>query len=215
MYELVELRKDEVFTNSKVIAEGTGNQHHAVRELIKKYRKDIESFGTLLILNEESTGGRPMEIFLLNEEQSTFVITLLRNSKVVVKFKKELVRQFYAMRKFLLEKQSKVWIEMRESNKQNRLKETDVIQQLVEYAREQGSKHPDKLYMVYTKLAKTVIGGDRDNISISDLSTLTLIESVILQTIRIDMSMGMHYKDIYKDCKERLEKLTEIAYLAG
>lgn len=215
MYELVELKKDEVFTNSKVIAEGTGNQHHAVRELIKKYRSEIEEFGTLSILNEESTGGRPMEVFYLNEEQATFVITLLRNSKVVVKFKKELVRQFYAMRKFLLEKQSKVWIEMRESNKQNRLKETDVIQKLVEYAKEQGSKHPDKLYMVYTKLAKNVISGDRNDIGISDLGTLTLIESVILQTIRIDMSMGMHYKDIYKDCKERLEKLTEIAYLAG
>ena len=67
-----------------------------------KFKSDIEEFGTLSILNEESTGGRPMEVFLLNEEQATFVITLLRNSKVVVKFKKELVRQFYAMRRFLI-----------------------------------------------------------------------------------------------------------------
>lgn len=42
MYELVEVRRNDVFTNSKVIAEGTGNQHHAVRELIKKYRSEIE-----------------------------------------------------------------------------------------------------------------------------------------------------------------------------
>lgn len=216
MYELVELRKDDVFTNSKVIAEGTGNQHESISAVIQKYENEIADFGRIDFSDLKSgKRGRPERIYYLNEEQATFVITLLRNSKVVVKFKKELVCQFYAMRKFLLEKQSKVWIEMRESNKQNRLKETDVIQQLVEYAKKQGSKHPDKLYMVYTKLAKTVIVGDRDNISISDLSTLTLLESVILQTIRIDMSMGMHYKDIYKDCKERLEKLTEIAYLAG
>lgn len=220
MYELVELKKDEVFTNSKVIAEGTGNKHEAVQAIISKYSDDIKDFGALrfemrVLKHENYKGSTREKIYYLNEEQATFVITLLRNSKVVVKFKKELVRQFYAMRKFLLEKQSKVWIEMRESNKQNRLKETDVIQQLIEYAKEQGSKHPDKLYMVYTKLAKTIIGGNRDSISISDLSTLTLIESVILQTIRIDMSMGIHYKDIYKDCKERLEKLTEIAYLAG
>lgn len=220
MYELVELKKDEVFTNSKVIAEGTGNKHEAVQAIISKYSDDIKDFGALrfemrVLKHENYKGSTREKIYYLNEEQATFVITLLRNSKVVVKFKKELVRQFYAMRKFLLEKQSKVWIEMRESNKQNRLKETDVIQRLIEYAKEQGSKHPDKLYMVYTKLAKTVISGDRDNIGISDLSTLTLIESVILQTIRIDMSMGIHYKDIYKDCKERLEKLTEIAYLAG
>ena len=216
MYELVELKKDEVFTNSKVIAEGTGNQHESISAIIQKYENEIADFGSIEFSDFKSgKRGRPERVYYLNEEQATFVITLLRNSKVVVKFKKELVRQFYAMRKFLLEKQSKVWIEMRESNKQNRLKETDVIQKLVEYAKEQGSKHPDKLYMVYTKLAKTVISGDRDNIGICDLSTLTLIESVILQTIRIDMSMGMHYKDIFKDCKERLEKLTEIAYLAG
>lgn len=37
MYELVEVRKDDIFTNSKVIAEGTGNQHHAVQQIINKY----------------------------------------------------------------------------------------------------------------------------------------------------------------------------------
>lgn len=215
MYELVELKNNEVFTNSKVIAEGTGNQHHAVRELIKKYRSEIEEFGTLSILNEESTGGRPMEVFYLNEEQATFVITLLRNSKVVVKFKKELVRQFYAMRRFILEKQSKLWVDTRTANKENRIKETDVIKMLVDYAKEQGSTHSDKLYMTYTKLAKTIIKGKRDDISVSDLNNLTLVESIILQTIRIDMSMGMHYKEIYKDCKGRIERFADIAYLTA
>lgn len=33
------------------------------------------------------------------------------------------------------------------------------------------------------------------------------------QTIEIDMSMGMNYKDIYKDCKERIGKFAEIIYL--
>lgn len=215
MYELVELRKDNVFTNSKIIAEGTGNQHHAVREIIKKYKVDIEEFGTLSILNEESTGGRPMEVFLLNEEQATFVITLLRNSKVVVRFKKELVRQFYAMRCFLIEKQSKLWKDMRTTNKENRLKETDVIKLLIEYAKKQGSSHSDKLYLTYTKLANSIINGDRDNMTASTLNNLTLVENIIKQTIEIDMSMGMHYRDIYIDCKERIEQFAEVAYLAG
>ncbi len=215
MYELVELRGNDVFTNSKIIAAGTNNEHHAVRELIKKYKADIEDFGTLLISNEESTGGRPMELFLLNEEQATFVITLLRNSKIVVKFKKELVRQFYAMRRFLLERQSHQWNDTRITNKENRLKETDVIKALVEYAKEQGSTHSDKLYITYTKLAKTVIGGKRDELTVTDLNNLTLVESIILQTIRIDMSMNMHYKEIYKDCKDRIERFKDIAYLGA
>lgn len=215
MYELVELKGNDVFTNSKVIAEGTENQHESVVAIIKKYEKDILDFGRIDFSDLKSgKRGQPERVYYLNEEQATFVITLLRNSKVVVKFKKELVKQFYAMRRFLLEKQTELWHDTRIANKENRLKETDVIKLLVEYAKEQGSTHSDKLYMTYTKLAKTVVSGKRDNITVSDLNNLTLVESIILQTIRIDMSMYMHYKDIYKDCKNRIEQFSDITYLS-
>jgi phage regulator Rha-like protein len=220
MYELVELRREEIFTNSKVIAEGTGNKHEAVQAIISKYTSDIEDFGALrfemrVLKHENYRGSTREKIYYLNEEQATFVITLLRNSKTVVKFKKELVRQFYAMRRFLLERQSNQWQDTRISNKQNRIKETDVIKKLVEYAKEQGSKHSDKLYITYTKLAKTVVNGKRDMVNIDDLNNLTLVERIILQTIEIDMSMDKHYKEIYKDCKDRIEQFKDIAYLAA
>lgn len=216
MYELVELKGNDVFTNSKVIADGTNNQHESVVAIIRKYEKDILDFGNIDFSDLKSgKSGQPERVYYLNEEQATFVITLLRNSKIVVKFKKELVRQFYAMRRFILEKQSKLWGETRIANKENRLKETDVIKLLVDYAKEQGSTHSDKLYVTYTKLAKSVIGGNRDNITVSDLNNLTLVESIILQTIRIDMSMGMHYKDIYRDCKNRIEQFADITYLSA
>lgn len=216
MYELVEVRKDDVFTNSKVIAEGTQNQHESIVAVIQKYEKDIADFGRIEFSDLKSgnpKGGRPERMYYLNEEQATFVITLLRNSKVVVKFKKELVRQFYAMRRFLIEKQSKLWNDTRLASKENRLKETDVIKLLVEYAKEQGSTHSDKLYLTYTKLANSIVGGKRDDMTGSELNTLTLVESIIKQTIEIDMSMGMHYKDIYKDCKARIDQFGEITYL--
>lgn len=216
MYELVELKGNDVFTNSKVIADGTNNQHESVVAIIRKYEKDILDFGNIDFSDLKSgKRGQPERVYYLNEEQATFVITLLRNSKIVVKFKKELVRQFYAMHRFILEKQSKLWGETRIANKENRLKETDVIKLLVDYAKEQGSTHSDKLYVTYTKLAKSVIGGNRDNITVSDLNNLTLVESIILQTIRIDMSMGMHYKDIYRDCKNRIEQFADITYLSA
>ena len=219
MYELVEVRKEDVFTNSKVIAEGTGNQHEALQRIISKYEDEIKDFGALrfemrVLEHQNYKGSTREKIYYLNEEQATFVITLLRNSKVVVKFKKELVRQFYAMRRFLIEKQSKLWNDTRLASKGNRLKETDVIKLLVEYAKEQGSSHSDKLYLTYTKLANSIIGGKRDDMTASELNILTLVESIIKQTIEIDMSMGMHYKDIYEDCRERIERFAEISYLA-
>lgn len=51
------------------------------------------------------------------------------------------------MRRFLIEKQSKLWNDTRLASKENRLKETDVIKLLVEYAKEQGSTHSDKMYL--------------------------------------------------------------------
>lgn len=220
MYELVELKGNDVFTNSKVIAEGTNVKHHAVQQIISKYESDFEEFGQVAfemrVLKHESYKGSTREkIYFLNEEQATLLMTYMRNSEITRKFKIELVKQFYAMRRFLLEKQSKLWNHTRIANKENRLKETDVIKMLVDYAKEQGSTHSDKLYMTYTKLAKSIIGGNRNNITASDLNNLTLVESIILQTIRIDMSMGMHYKDIYRDCKNRIEQFADITYLSA
>lgn len=221
MYELVELKGNDVFTNSKMIAEGTGNQHKNVREIIQKYEEVFEKtpmLGKVTFKTEPSKNGQKEKIYFLNEGQAMFLMTLLRNDGVdgvVVNFKARLASEFIRMREFIREKQSKQWTDTRLTNKENRLKETDVIKLLVDYAKKQGSAHSDKLYLTYTKLAKSVVGKERDVMSISDLNNLTLIESIILQTIRIDMSMGMHYKEIYRDCKTRIENFAEIAYLTA
>ena len=221
MYELVELKGNKVFTNSKIIADGTNNKHYAVRQIIQKYETVFEEtpeLGKVTFKMESLPSGQKEKIYLLNEGQAMFLMTLLRNdgvNGVVVRFKARLASEFIRMRNFIEERKSEQWAITRNSNKETRLKETDVIKLLAEYAKEQGSKNSEKMYVVYTKLAKSVIGGKRDSISISDLNNLTLVESIILQTIRIDMSMGMHYKDIYKDCKNRIEQFAEIAYLTA
>ena len=43
-------------------------------------------------------GGRPTKVANLNEQQATFLITLLRNNNVVPDFKAELVERFFKMR---------------------------------------------------------------------------------------------------------------------
>lgn len=216
MQELVKVIKNDVFTDSMVIAQGTGNEHHAVRELIKRYKSDIVEFGTLLISNEESTGGRPLELFLLNEPQATFIMTLLRNSKIVVGFKKELVRQFYQMRQYIQEHQSPHWQQTRLESKSNRRMETDEIKQLVEYARGQGSKNADRYYCNLSKLADNAAGiqtGSRDMATVNQLNNIVLIERIIANVIREGMQQRFYYKDIYKACKARIEAFREVAYL--
>lgn len=213
--ELVFLQRKSPFTNSKIIADGTNNKHHAVRELIKKYKSDIEDFGTLLISNEESTGGRPSEVFLLTEEQATFVISLLRNSKVTVAFKKELVKQFYQMRTFLMQKQTQTWEETRKQGKLTRNSETSVLKELVQYAEEHGSKNAQMLYITYTKLANSTVGiKSRELATTEQLMTLEVVERIILNAVKEGISKGMEYHDIYIFTKEKVQIFQQVAYLA-
>lgn len=215
MNDLVYLKRDDAFTDSLIISAGTGIEHRKIKVAIKKHEKKLREFGELSApYKAESTGGRPEEYYSLNEAQATFLITLLKNTDVVVNFKAELVRQFVAMRKLIAEKQTVTWIETRQQGKLTRKSETDVIKQLVEYAKKQGSGHADMLYMTYSKLANKYAGVDkRDNATVMQLNNLSLMEHIILNVIQNGITAGMYYKEIYKASKTRLETMKDIAFL--
>lgn len=215
MGEIVYLKRDEIFTDSLVISLGTGVEHRKLKQAIRKYKKQIEGFGKLYApYKAESSGGRKTEYYLLNEAQATFLITLLKNTEQVVKFKVELVKQFYEMRKFIAERHTKEWIETRQQGKLTRKAETDVIKELVKYAKEQGSTHSDMLYMTYSKLANALAGvKSRDQATVMQLNNLSIFENLILQMIRSGMDKGLGYKDIYKECKARCDDAKAIAMI--
>lgn len=96
--------KDEAFTNSLIIAQGTGVEHSSVIRLATNYKTELEEFGRVgfQIVPFETKGGiQKVKICRLNEEQATFLISLMKNTKPVVQFKKALVKEFYSMKKFI------------------------------------------------------------------------------------------------------------------
>lgn len=46
-YDLITVKRNEVFTDSKVIANGTHNKHESIQRIINKYKDDFEEFGKL------------------------------------------------------------------------------------------------------------------------------------------------------------------------
>lgn len=209
MNELVLLKHGDAFTDSMKIAQGTGNTHHAVQQLVGKYHRKLVKWGKVEFTHlkcENPKGGRPPKVYYLNEQQALFLVTLLGNNDIVVDFKAELVDQFCKMRKLLTERQTEAWLETRKAGKLTRRSETDVIKQLIEYAKYQGSTHADMLYVTYSKLANKIAGvSKRDLANIKQLNILDEIESMIFHVIEIGMASGKHYKEIYQDCKRRLE----------
>ena len=99
---LVEVIDNEIRVSHRVIATNTNNQDKNISEMISKYKSDIEEFGRLpfkteAIKNSKNKVNHQITHYL-NEQQSTFLMTLLRNNKAVVVFKKALVKAFFDMR---------------------------------------------------------------------------------------------------------------------
>lgn len=96
--------KDEAFTDSRILAQGAEVEHRAVIQLITNHLDDVSEFGRVafqMIPFETNGGIQKMKVCRLNEQQATFVISLMKNTKPIVAFKKELVKQFYKMERFI------------------------------------------------------------------------------------------------------------------
>jgi len=194
MNELVFIEPNKMdsipFTTSKVISDFSGVEHRKLKNTISKYKNDIESFGLLTSYQAESTGGRPETFYKLNESQATFIMTLLKNTEIVVAFKRELVKSFYLMREELLKRRV-----YREQLKPVRRGLTDVIQE---------STKSKWAYKQYTDLAyKAVLGRNAaqirkernaskmakavDYMTAEEIAAITKMQDRIAMLVEMDM----------------------------
>lgn len=155
--ELVFLKKRssklEPYTTSEVVAEGTGVTKRKIHDAVRRYQNELESFGVLASYRAETPdnreGGRKAVQYILNEQQATFLVTLLKNTPTVVAFKKELVRQFYDMRRELEKRK-----QLRTEGKPIRRSLTDALRDSGENERMHGHA-----YGAYTDLAYRLTTG--------------------------------------------------------
>lgn len=97
----IERSTNGLVVTSETIANGVDGQHKNVLQLIRTYREDLQEFGTLESETRAFNGmdGKVQyrEVFLLNEPQSTLLLTYMRNMERIRQFKKALVKAFYEM----------------------------------------------------------------------------------------------------------------------
>lgn len=88
--ELVQEKEGELLVSSAVVAENVGYEHRAVIQLVRQNLSDLEEFGrvTFEMRPFDTKGGSQIrEIALLNENQSTLLITYMRNNDLTKRFK--------------------------------------------------------------------------------------------------------------------------------
>ena len=115
---LVFLSEDQSFpvTTSEVIATALDKRATDVLELTKKYRENLSKFGAVPFKTEQvkrGSGARDQskEVAILNEQQAYLLVTLMRNSEKVIKFKLALVEAFFEMREQIQEKKTSQLLE--------------------------------------------------------------------------------------------------------
>lgn len=90
---------EPAYTTVDVIAEYAGIQRKSVNKLIRTHKADLEEFGILAFEIPKLNGrGRPRKNWQLNEQQVTFLFSLLDNTPQVVKFNKALTKAFYEVK---------------------------------------------------------------------------------------------------------------------
>lgn len=218
MNELVRLTTQDVskaipITDTKAIAEYAGIEHRSVRQMVRKHEKDFSEFGNLDILCVGVEGTKGYEtMYILNEMQSTLLMTYLKNTDKVREFKKRLVKEF-----FFKNKELQARSETRHIGIHSRKSLTDAIRDKVD----EGTNFKNFAYGNYSKLVyKKVLGETvksfkdrngltkndnvRNYLTIEQLEKVQEIESKIATYLEIRKDMGENDKRIYEEVKNHI-----------
>ena len=220
MKELVFLKGNQPVTTSLIIADGTGNEHKSIIRLINEHKAHFERWGQVRFSDLKSTnpqGGRPTKVAYLNEQQATFLITLLRNNEVVLDFKSELVDRFYKMRELLLNRQNAQWQEIRTASKVGYKELAAVVRELYEWAVSHGCKASEKVfYMNFARLMNKTLGiepGKRDVLDAWQLFEIDKLQFMARTIIAGLLAQGADYHLPYKNCKSAFESYARLSYI--
>ena len=196
------------------VAEKFGKEHRNVLQNVDNLIAENLAVKSMFKLSSyKADNGQSYRQFYMNRDGFSLLVMGFTGKKAL-DWKLQYIKAFNQMEKFIREKQTQTWIETRKAGKLTRKAETDTIKNLVKYAKTQGSQHADKLYMTYSKLANKMAGvSKRDEATVMQLNNLSLMEHIILCVIDSGIIAGKHYKDIYQDCKKRLETVKDLAYL--
>ena len=216
MDELVYLKNNEAVCSSLQVADKFSKRHdrvlRAIDNLLETLPKNEETSKMFVLSKRKADDGQYHRMFLMNRDGFSLLVMGFTGKKAL-DWKLKYIKAFNQMENIIKEKESKEWINSRREGKLTRNAETDTIKKLVEYAKNQGSQHSEMLYMIYSKLANKMAGvSNRDKATTRQLNNLSLMEHIILCEIDSGLTSGKHYKEIYQDCKTRLETVKDLAY---
>lgn len=95
MKNIVKVENEELLVTVADIAKFSGNKEKSVRDLLTRNSESFKEIGLSVVKEYDLKSQSKIK---LNEEQTSFLLILMRNNPTIVKFKLELVKQFYEIK---------------------------------------------------------------------------------------------------------------------
>ncbi len=233
--DLVQVKKNEVFCDSSMVAKKFNIKHASIVITIEKLLSDLKKLrGTedtpnnlRVIVNdpkvlkeERNYRGRDYTAYLMDRDFFSLLVMRFNNKNALL-WQVRFIEAFNEMEIKIIttenNKNNNKWLSSRDQSKLARRAETDVIKEFVEYATKQGSKSAKFYYKHITNATYEALGlisqkqpKLRDSMNIYEVSQLILSEKLAKEKILQYMELGRHYKDIYKSVKNDLIEYSNI-----
>lgn len=213
------IKKDEVLVSSRVVANGLGKLNKTVmrdiRNICDRLEKDNnfsrEQISTLYLESSYvAENGKQNKEILMTKQGFLLYIFNIQGYDI---FKLQYINEFDRLQNLLREKQSEEWLQTRKQGKLVRRGETDVIQQLVQYAINLGCRNTKFFYSNYSKMVNKFNGigtGQREFVDWTTLNKIAQSEDIVQKEILKGMEQGLHYSVIYERCKEKVKQYIDL-----
>lgn len=214
MNDLVLIKRDEAVCTSLQVAEKFHKKHKSViRNIENLAAQNCAAKSFYHLSSYTDIRGKRQKLYYMNRDGFS-LLAMGFTGKEALDFKLAFINAFNLMEKTIQEIHSQEHISARESGKQIRKTETDEIKNFVEYALSSGSGHADKYYTLFSKMANKIMNvSDRNTATVEQLIGLAFIEGTIRRIISDEISRGIYYKDIFKDCKRQALMIANISCL--
>jgi Rha family phage regulatory protein len=229
--ELVELKRNEIYCDTGIIARKFGMQHakvvQAMETLIPKlddfrvkgFHSKVQGINPRYLVEQRTYRGKDYTAYLLNRD--CFILLAMRfDTKRAREWQGQFLAAFNAMEQQIItvsqNREDDQWVSARQTGKIGRKQQTDVIKEFVDYATAQGSKSAQYYYKHITNATYRALGlmsqrnpKLRDALSIYEVAELLLAERLAMNGLKQYMELGRHYKDIYECVKDDLMEFGE------
>lgn len=212
--DLVKMRGKDAVCDSLDVAEHFGKRHKNMIQNIERLAENSADVKKLFkVQTYTDSYGREQKKYFMNRDGFSLLVMGF-TGKEAIAWKLKYIEAFNQMEQLLAQKQTQVYKDARSYQKAIRQQETDAIRSLVEYAESQGSSNAARYYTSLSKLADKTAGiTDRERATMEQLGALALIENIIARCILDGIDLQEPYKDIYLECKRKLEQFRTAAFI--